>query len=294
MTLESRFEKDRALFDRRLARWLPPEGTPPRTLHQAMRYSVLSGGKRIRPILCLETARALGRNTAEVEDLGCAIEFIHTYSLIHDDLPALDNDDLRRGQPTCHKKFGEAVAILAGDALLTLAFEVLGRMLRPEPGRRTRIVQELASAAGTRKGMIGGQVADLEAVGKAVSAKEIEAIHRWKTAALIRASVRCGALFARARGRRFDHLSRFGEKLGLAFQIVDDILDVRSSPDLMGKPTGQDAARHKATYPAVHGLEKSEKLAARLVEGACAELKFLASRGEVLRGLARHLLTRTA
>lgn len=294
MNLASRLAQHRARLEKRLARLLPPEDAYPESVHRAMRYSVLAGGKRIRPILCLEAATAVRPRNPGIEDLACAIEFIHTYSLIHDDLPALDNDDLRRGQPTSHKKFGEAVAILAGDALLTLAFEVLGRMNRPGAAGRAQIIRELAAAAGTRGGMIGGQVADLEAEGKEISASQLEYIHRSKTGALIRAAVRAGALFAGGRGRLVDRLSRYGEKVGLAFQIVDDILDVRSSSAHLGKPTGQDAARQKATYPGVHGLEKSEQLAAALVEEACAELEPLGRRGQTLQEIARTLLHRTA
>jgi len=294
MNLDARLEKHRTRLDKHLARLLPAEDAPPTTLHQAMRYSVLAGGKRLRPILCLETAAALSERTEGIEDLACALEFIHTYSLIHDDLPALDNDDLRRGQPTCHKKFGEAIAILAGDALLTLAFEILGRMHQPEPYRRTQIIRELAVAAGTRGGMIGGQVADLEAAGKKTTASQLELIHRAKTGALIRAAVRCGALFAGARGRAYEHLSNYGENVGLAFQIVDDLLDVRSTSERLGKRAGKDAAKHKATYPAVHGLEESEKAATKLVEAACAELDFLGERADVLAALARHILARAA
>ncbi len=296
MNLKTRLEKHRARLDHHLARLLPPADAEPRTLHRAMRYSVLAGGKRFRPILCLETAAALRGQTPKLrglEDLAGALEFIHTYSLIHDDLPALDNDDLRRGQPTCHKKFGEAIALLAGDALLTLAFELLARLHLPDARRRVQIIQELATAAGTRGGMLAGQVADLEAVGRKVSAQQIEAIHRAKTGALIRACVRCGALFAGAREPTLKHLSEYGEKLGLAFQIVDDLLDVRSSSKRLGKPTGLDAARHKGTYPGVHGLEESEKIAAELVEEACSALKFLGEDGHVLQALARHLLART-
>ena len=300
MNLESRLEKHRARLEKQLDRLLPGEDIFPASIHRAMRYSVLSAGKRIRPILCLETVAALTERSSSAvsgasgaDDLACAIEFIHTYSLIHDDLPALDNDDFRRGRATCHKKFGEAVAILAGDALLTLAFEILGRMHRPEPFRRTQILRELAAAAGTRDGMIGGQVADLEAEGKKISAKELEYIHRAKTGALIRAAVRSGALFAGTRGRPFEQLSVYGEKLGLAFQVVDDILDVRSSSERLGKAAHKDANRLKATYPAVHGLEESERLAARLVEEACAELEFLGPRGEPLQEIARYILRRT-
>ena len=293
MDLEPRLEKLRARIDKHLDRLLPPDDAPPASLHRAMRYSVLSAGKRIRPILCLETVAVLTDRSSGADDLACALEFIHTYSLIHDDLPALDNDDLRRGRPTCHKKFGEAVALLAGDALLTLAFEILGRMHRPEPFRRTQILRELAAAAGTRGGMIGGQVADLEAEGKKISAKQLEHIHRAKTGALLRAAVRSGALFAGARGRPFEHLSLFGEKLGLAFQIVDDILDVRSSSDRLGKAAHKDANRRKATYPALHGLEESERLAARFVEDACAELEFLGPRADPLQEIARFILHRS-
>ena len=294
MNLATRLAHHRARLDKHLARLLPPTDAYPESLHQAMRYSVLAGGKRIRPILCLETAAALSRRPDGIEDLACAIEFIHTYSLIHDDLPALDNDDLRRGQPTCHRKFGEAIAILAGDALLTLAFEVLARMTRPEPRRRTQIIRELAAAAGTRGGMIAGQVGDLEAEGQPVSARQLESIHRAKTGALIRAAIRTGALFAGARRRAYERLNTFGEKLGLAFQIVDDILDVRGTSERLGKPAGQDAPRQKATYPDVHGLEESEQAATRLVEEACAELASFGRRGATLQALARELLRRTA
>jgi geranylgeranyl diphosphate synthase type II len=273
MNLETRLEKHRARLEKRLERLLPPEDAPPESLHRAMRYAVLGGGKRIRPILCLETAAALSDRTAGVEDLACALELIHTYSLIHDDLPALDNDDLRRGQPTCHKKFGEAIAILAGDALLTLAFEVVGQMQRPEPYRRTQIIRELAAAAGTHGGMIAGQVADLEAEGKKVSAGQLEAIHRAKTGALIRAAVRTGALYTGTRGQPFEHLS---------------------SSTRLGKAAHKDANRQKATYPAVHGLEESERRAAALIEEACSELKPFGARGAPLQEIARYLLHRTA
>lgn len=284
----------RRAVDEALERYLPAKDAPPATIHEAMRYSVFAGGKRLRPILAIGGAEAVGGTMERVLPTACAIELIHTYSLIHDDLPALDNDDLRRGQPSCHKKFGEAIAILAGDALLTLAFEILGRMHQPEPYRRTQIIRELAGAAGTRGGMIGGQAADLEAAGKKTTASELELIHRAKTGALIRAAVRCGALFAGARGRAYEHLSNYGDNVGLAFQIVDDLLDVRSTSERLGKRAGKDAARHKATYPAVHGLEESEKMAAKLVEAACAELNFLSDRGEVLDALARHILARPA
>lgn len=294
MDLTTRFEKHRARLEKHLDRLLPPASQPPEILHQAMRYSVLGGGKRIRPILCLESAAVFTPRLKGIEDLACAIEFIHAYSLIHDDLPALDNDDLRRGRPTCHKQFGEALAILAGDGLLTLAFEVLARMSHPGPARRIQIIREIGAAAGTRNGMVGGQVWDLEAEGKEVSPQQLEAIHRAKTGALLRSAVVTGALFAGARGRPLQHLSTFGGKIGLAFQIVDDILDVRSSTESLGKAAQKDAARRKATYPGTHGLAEAERLATQLVEEACTELAPFGSRGRVLEGIARTLLTRSA
>ncbi len=290
MNLRSHLVRQRARINRRLRRLLPPASAYPQSIHRAMRYSVLGGGKRIRPILCLEAAAAVGPAKRGVEDLACALELIHTYSLIHDDLPALDNDDLRRGRPTCHKKFGEATAILAGDALLTLAFEVLGRLEAP---RGARIIAELARALGTRSGMISGQVADLEAERKRISARELAYIHRSKTGALIRASVRSGALAAGASAVELERLTRYGEKVGLAFQIVDDILDVRSSTARLGKPAHHDAARHKATYPALHGLKRSEQLAAELIDDACAALRPFGRRAAVLEGIARYLLHRS-
>ncbi|HXE74385.1 MAG TPA: farnesyl diphosphate synthase [Candidatus Xenobia bacterium] len=289
MNLDIYLQRQRARIHRRLAQLLPPASAYPTSIHRAMRYSVLGGGKRIRPILCLEAAAAVGRVAPGLLDLACTLELIHTYSLIHDDLPALDNDDLRRGRPTCHKKFGEATAILAGDALLTLAFEIIGRL--PRGGG---VQTELARAIGTRAGMIGGQIADLEAERQRVSARRLAYIHRAKTGALIRASVRCGALYVGASRAQLEHLSRYGERIGLAFQIVDDILDVRGTAARLGKPAGQDQVRRKATYPAIHGLKKSERLASHLIEGACAELRPFGRRGAVLEAIARYLLHRSA
>jgi len=291
MNLKAHLARQRARINRRLRRLLPPASAYPQSIHRAMRYSVLGGGKRIRPILCLEAAAAVvGRRARGIEELASALELIHTYSLIHDDLPALDNDDLRRGRPTCHRKFGEATAILAGDALLTLAFEVLGRLKTP---RSASIITELARAIGTRGGMIGGQVADLEAEKRKVSARQLAYIHRSKTGALMRAAVRSGAQAAGAGAVELERLTRYAEKVGLAFQIVDDILDVRSTTERLGKPARHDAARHKATYPALHGLRQSEQLAAALVEAACAELRPFGRRAAVLEGIARYLLRRS-
>jgi len=291
MDLAARLARHRRRIDRRLAQLLPPAGAFPSSLHRAMRYSVLGGGKRLRPILCLEAAALAGRAPAGLLDLACALECIHTYSLIHDDLPALDNDDCRRGRPTCHKKFGEATAILAGDALLTLAFDILARL---HHRAAARILADIAAAAGTRGGMIGGQMADLEAEGKRVSARQLASIHRSKTGALIRAAVRSGALYAGARPSALARLTRFGERLGLAFQIVDDILDVRSSRERLGKTVGQDAARRKATYPALFGLARSERMASRLIDDASRALAPLGRRAAPLQALARNVLARAA
>ncbi|MCC6265732.1 MAG: polyprenyl synthetase family protein, partial [Bryobacterales bacterium] len=232
----------RQLVDRTLDQLVPSEETPPVTIHRAMRYSLMAGGKRIRPLLCMEAARAVGGDVTLAAHPASALEMVHTYSLIHDDLPALDNDDLRRGRPTCHKVFGDAMAILAGDALLTLAFQVLAQTPGASADVRCRLSEELALAGGTVGGMIGGQVFDLEGEQQKPTAALLESIHRAKTGALLRGSVRMGAIFAGAGGAELDALSRFGEHVGLAFQIVDDILDVEQSSEQLGKTAGKDAA----------------------------------------------------
>lgn len=246
--------------DAELDRLVPPESAPPETIHRAMRYSLFAGGKRIRPILCLEAAQAVADPPPATLAAACTLELIHTYSLIHDDLPALDNDDYRRGKLTNHKVFGDAMAILAGDALLTLAFQVLAQVDLPAE-RRARLIEELSTAAGTVGGMIGGQVADLEGEGKPPDAALLESIHRAKTGALLRASLRLGAICAGASAGQFDALSCYGEHVGLAFQIVDDILDVEESSEALGKTAGKDAQQHKITFPAVYGLEASRRMA---------------------------------
>jgi geranylgeranyl diphosphate synthase type II len=287
------FEEDRIAVDACLDRLLPPESTQPSSIHQAMRYSVLAGGKRIRPMLCLEAARIFMPDTSVALYPACAMEFIHTYSLIHDDLPALDDDDLRRGKPTCHKKFGDAIAILAGDALLTLAFETVAAT--PADGsRRVAMVTEIASAAGTVNGMVGGQVADLEAEGKSVAPEMLEYIHRSKTAALIRASVTSGALCAGAGTEDVARLRRFGENIGWAFQVTDDILDVEESSAALGKTAGKDVAQQKATYPAIYGLARSHEIANDLATRAIAELAAYAGRAARLRDIAEFLVLRRA
>jgi geranylgeranyl diphosphate synthase type II len=287
------FEEDRLAVDASLERLLPPESARPASIHQAMRYSVFAGGKRIRPILCLETARIFAPDVAAALHPACAIEMIHTYSLIHDDLPALDNDDLRRGKPTCHKKFGEATAILAGDALLTLAFETIGAT-PIEPARCVAIVKEVAGAAGTVNGMVGGQVADLEAEGHRIAPEMLEYIHKSKTAALIRASVTAGALCAGAGAEDVARLRRFGETIGWAFQVTDDILDVEESSAALGKTAGKDIAQQKATYPAIHGLQRSHEIAHQLANNAIGELASYDERASRLRQVAEFLVIRRA
>jgi geranylgeranyl diphosphate synthase, type II len=287
------FAEDQAVIERALEKLLPPETTPPATIHQAMRYSVFAGGKRIRPILCYESARLFSPQLDAAATVGCALEFIHTYSLIHDDLPALDNDDLRRGKPTCHKKFGVAMAILAGDGLLTLAFETLAHA-SVAPDRRVRIIAEIGRAAGTVNGMVGGQVADVEAEGKPIDAATLEYIHRSKTAALIRASVIAGALAGGAHDQDVERLGRFGETIGWAFQVVDDLLDVEESSAALGKTAGKDQAQQKATYPALFGVEKSRAFAQELILRADRELDCYAARAARLRQLADYLLARRA
>jgi geranylgeranyl diphosphate synthase, type II len=293
MKLPPFFEENRLAVDEQLEKLLPAESMQPPSIHTAMRYSVFAGGKRIRPILCLESARIFEADVSPALYPGCAIEFIHTYSLIHDDLPALDNDDLRRGKPTSHKKFGEATAILAGDALLTLAFETIAAS-RVGADRRVAMVTEIATSAGTVNGMVGGQVADLEAEGKPVSPEMLEYIHRSKTAALIRASITSGAICAGAPADDVARLRRFGETIGWAFQVTDDILDVEESSAALGKTAGKDIAQQKATYPAVYGLERSHKIAKELADKGIAQLDAYGERASRLRTIAEFLVLRRA
>ena len=291
MKLSPFFEVDRLSVDAALERLLPAESAQPSSIHTAMRYSVFAGGKRMRPILCLESARIFSSDVTPALHPACAIEFIHTYSLIHDDLPALDNDDLRRGKPTCHKKFGQAIAILAGDGLLTLAFETIGAAPVPSE-RRVAMLSEVAGAAGTVNGMVGGQVADIEAERKPVDATMLEYIHRSKTAALIRASVTAGALCAGAPPDDVARLRRFGETIGWAFQVTDDILDVEESSAALGKTAGKDLAQQKATYPGMYGLERSHQIAHELATKAIDELSPYAERAVRLREIAEYLVLR--
>jgi geranylgeranyl diphosphate synthase type II len=291
MKLPDFYEADLSAIEAALEQLLPPEDTLPTSIHRAMRYSVFAGGKRIRPVLCVEAARMFTDDPRGAVQVGCAVEFIHTYSLIHDDLPALDNDDLRRGKPTNHKVFGEAIAILAGDALLTLAFQTLAAA-PVEPERRLKIVGAVARAAGTDRGMIGGQVADIEAERKPVDGIGLEYIHRSKTAALIRASVVAGALAGGAEQPDITRLVTFGENIGWAFQVVDDLLDVEESSAALGKTAGKDQAQQKATYPALYGLDKSRTIATDLETRALAELDGYGDRAGRLRQIAQFLVAR--
>jgi len=278
-------------IDRALDRFLPDEATPPAILHTAMRYSLFAGGKRLRPILCLAAAEACGGQRRAAIPLACAVECIHTYSLIHDDLPSMDNDDLRRGRATCHKVFGEGIAILAGDGLLTVAFEIAARAKATARFDLRKIIRELGEAAGSRK-LIAGQVADLEAEGESVDRAQLRFIHENKTAALLTASVRLGAMSANAHAQQLAAVTAFGRALGLAFQVIDDILDVTQTSAKLGKSAGKDVAAKKATYPAVIGLEKSRTEARRLTSEAHGALKSLGENATVLRALADYLLQR--
>jgi len=290
--LKDILEQGQGAIDSALERLLPPATRRPESIHRAMRHSVFAGGKRLRPILCLEAARMVaGVLPAGVEDLGGALEMLHTYSLIHDDLPALDNDDLRRGQPTCHVVFGEALAILAGDALQTLAYEALSRLSCPAEAR-IRIIEETSHATGTEEGMIGGQVKDLEAERQVPDAQTLEYIHRSKTGALITASLVTGGLYAGGSEAETRCLREFGRSVGLAFQIVDDVLDVTQSSEQLGKTAGKDRASEKATYPALFGLEASLRQADDLVAAGCQVLDSFGPRAQTLKDLALFLIQR--
>jgi geranylgeranyl diphosphate synthase, type II len=284
-------EQVRAI-DKVLDQWVPAESIDPVSIHKAMRYSLFAGGKRIRPILAMAAGRAVSDSPQGVENAAATLELIHTYSLIHDDLPALDNDDLRRGRPTCHKVFGEAMAILAGDSLLTLAFELLSRLPYVDAERKIRLVEELARASGTVGGMIGGQVNDIEGEKKTPTAFLLESIHRAKTGALLRASLRMGAIYAGATPEELAALSEFGERVGLAFQIIDDVLDVEESSEKLGKTAGKDAAQQKITFPAVYGLERSRQMAEEERLAAHTALHVFDDRADRLRQIADFIVQR--
>src|SRR3954471_10180855 len=290
--VKSLIQEGAELTDRALEQLLPGADTVPSSIHGAMRHSTFAGGKRLRPILCIEAARMIsGDLPAAIADLGAAIEMLHTYSLIHDDLPALDNDDLRRGKPTCHVAFGEAIAILAGDALQTRAYEVLAGLECP-PAAAVQIIGLIANATGTVDGMIGGQVLDIESEHQKPTPELVEAIHRAKTGALIRVSVVTGGVYAGASADDIARLDIFGRKAGLAFQIVDDVLDMTVDSAHLGKTAGKDLATEKATWPAVYGIEQSQRDAAALIEEAFAALAPYGARAEGLKSVARYLVER--
>jgi geranylgeranyl diphosphate synthase type II len=292
MSLKEFLAEEVRRVDTALDRLTPPESTHPATIHRAMRYSLFAGGKRIRPLLCLQSAVAVSNGTATISNqtaalhAGCALEMIHTYSLIHDDLPALDNDDFRRGKPTCHKVFGEAMAILAGDALFTLAMQTLARIEALATPAKIRLIDELAFASGTVDGMIGGQVTDLEGEKQAPTAELLDSIHRAKTGALLKASVRMGGICAGGDSTQIAALSRYGEHVGLAFQIVDDILDVEESSEALGKTAGKDAAQGKITFPAVYGLDASHRMAQEQADLAHASLEQFGPNAQRLHEIA--------
>jgi geranylgeranyl diphosphate synthase type II len=280
------------LTDRALEALLPTTEVVPASIHGAMRHSTFAGGKRLRPVLAMQAAIAIaGELPAGIAELGAALEMLHTYSLIHDDLPALDNDDLRRGKPTCHKAFGEAIAILAGDALQTRAFEVLAGLQSP-PAATVQIIGLIANAVGTVEGMIGGQVLDIESEHVKPTPELVQSIHRAKTGALIRVSVVAGGVYAGATMEDVARLTMFGCKSGLAFQIVDDVLDMTVDSAALGKTAGKDLATEKATWPAVFGIEQSQSDAARLIEEAFAELEPYGSRADGLKAVAKFLVER--
>jgi geranylgeranyl diphosphate synthase type II len=295
MDLKSYLKERQQRIDAALDRYLPAEDTLPQQLHKAVRYSVFAGGKRIRPILMIAACEAVGGDVEKVIPAACAMEMIHTYSLIHDDLPAMDDDDFRRGRPTCHKVFGEAMAILAGDALQTEAFLLLsdmapGRGEAAEIGRR--VIHTFARCAGSM-GMVGGQVIDMESEGRETDLPTLEYIHTHKTGALILASVQAGALLGGADGEAFEALSRYAEAAGLAFQVADDILDIVGDQALLGKDVGSDVARGKATYPALLGLEQARQRARELRDLALTALSEFGEQADPLREIARYIVDRS-
>ncbi|MGE0103256.1 MAG: polyprenyl synthetase family protein [Blastocatellales bacterium] len=275
-----------------LDRLLPAESAAPEVIHQAMRYSIFAGGKRLRPILAIATGEVFGAEESALLPSACALEMIHTYSLIHDDLPAMDNDDLRRGMPTNHVVFGEGMAILAGDALLTQAFQTLAECEGGTPERKIRVLAEVAAAAGTVNALIGGQVLDLQFEGQPVTGEQLESIHRAKTGALIRCAVRIGAIIGGASQAELEALTVYGEKAGLAFQVADDLLDETATSEELGKTAGKDAASHKATYTALYGLDGAGEMAQRLFREAISALDRIDRNTDALAGIARFIVDR--
>ncbi|MGI8601755.1 MAG: polyprenyl synthetase family protein [Verrucomicrobiales bacterium] len=291
MDFASYLEQQCRLVDEALDGFLPSRDEKPETLHEAMRYSVFAGGKRMRPVLVLTAAEACGGESGQALRAACAVECIHTYSLIHDDLPCMDDDDLRRGRPTSHKVFGEAMAVLAGDALQALAFDILCRMQFPPRFGAAEFVRELAEAAGSRQ-LIAGQVMDMESEGRGIEIGQLRAIHDGKTAALLTCGARLGGMSADCNATQLDALTQFGRALGLAFQVIDDILDVTQTSEKLGKTAGKDAAASKATYPSIVGVEESRRIAAELTAEARAAIEVFGASGQRLGQLADMLLRR--
>jgi geranylgeranyl diphosphate synthase type II len=294
MDITSYLSKKKDSVDKTLEKLVPPSKIFPSSVHEAMRYSLFAGGKRVRPILAIAAAEALGAKTVGLLPLAGALELIHTYSLIHDDLPAMDNDDFRRGRPTCHKVYGEAIAILAGDGLLNMAFEVLSdprRLKSVPPNRLIAIIKEISTASGVF-GMVGGQVVDMESEGRDIDFPTLEYMHTHKTGMLIRASVRIGALYARAGKRHFTALTHYGEMVGLAFQIADDILDITGKQEEIGKDVGSDIKKGKKTFPSFYGLEESRRRAMEIVDKAVTALKDFDRKADPLRELAKYIINR--
>lgn len=294
MDIKAYLAKKKDIVDKTLEKLVPPAKAFPASVHEAMRYSLFAGGKRVRPILAIAAAEALGAKTADLLPIAGSLELIHTYSLIHDDLPAMDNDDFRRGRPTCHKVYGDAIAILAGDGLLNLAFEVLSdpRRLKAVPANRLiAVIKEISTASGVF-GMVGGQAVDIESEGKEIDFPTLEYIHTHKTGALIRASVRSGALYAKANKRQFTALTRYGEMTGLAFQIADDILDITGKQEEIGKDVGSDLKKGKRTFPSFYGLEESRRRAVEVADKAVLALKDFDRKADPLRELAKYIITR--
>jgi geranylgeranyl diphosphate synthase, type II len=292
--LEGFFNERRALIDVALNRLLPAESVEPVSVHKAIRWSVFAGGKRFRPILLLTTGEVFGAHPDQLLTAACALEMIHTYSLIHDDLPSMDNDELRRGRPTCHIRFDEATAILAGDALQTLAFQTIAEESSLSAEKRVFLVSELGRAAGTPGGMVAGQARDLQAESRAVTSGELEQIHRLKTAALIIAAARCGAIIAEATGPELEDMGRYAAQLGLLFQITDDLLDITATVEALGKTPGKDARAQKATYPSLYGIEAAHQRADLVHRKACAVLEQIDRPTERLRVIADFILKRQA
>ncbi len=291
MNMEKYLQERKAMVDKALHRLIPPEDAYPQMIHESIRYSIFAGGKRLRPILTLAAGELYNQDLSRYLPAACALEMIHCYSLIHDDLPAMDDDDYRRGKLTNHKVYGEAMAVLAGDALLTLAFEVLSRDSLNDSGAIIKVMQEIAAASGTA-GMIGGQVVDLLSEGNPVSADTLNYIHSRKTGALIRASVRVGGILGGAGEEELKVLTRYGQCLGLAFQIIDDILDIEGEESKLGKKTGMDIQKRKATYPGIHGIEPAREKVKELYHASLSSLEIFEARGEALKILAGFLVNR--